>query len=85
MESYINVQLHDNDSFYYAQLYLYNLAFIVEQHITRNPQLNPVFLRQLIEILYDCNPFINIYKTAAKQIQSLITNTNEKICIILNS
>ena len=66
MQRYINAELHDNDSPYYAQLYLYNPTFTIEQHITRNPQLNPAFLRQLIEVLYDCNPFINIYKTMAK-------------------
>ena len=84
MQRYINTELHDNNSPHYAQLYLYNLAFAVEQRITRNPQLNPTFLRQLMETLYDCKPFINIYKTAAKQIQSLTTNITEEICVLLN-
>lgn len=47
MHKYINVKLHDNDSLHYAQLYLYDPAFAVEQRITRNPQLNPNLLRQL--------------------------------------
>ena len=47
-------------------------------------QLNLDLLRQLSKILYICNPFINIYKTAAKQIQFLAINTTEKIGVILN-
>ena len=84
MQRHINTELHDNDSSHYAQLYLYNPTFAVEQHITRNPQLNPALLRQLTKVLQDYNPFINIYKTAAKQIQSLTTNMTEEICVILN-
>ena len=84
VKRHINADLHDNDSPHYAQLYLYDPIFAVEQRITRNPQLNLDLLRQLTEILHGCNPFINIYKTAAKQIQSFIANTTEKVCIILN-
>lgn len=36
-------------------------------------------------ITYICNPFINIYKTIAEQIQSFAINTIEEIYIILNS
>ena len=46
--------------------------------------MNPALLRQLTEVLYDCNPFINIYKTAAERIQSLTTNTTEEIRVLLN-
>lgn len=55
----------DNDSSHYMQLYFYNLTFALEQCITRNPQLNLDFLRQLTKTLYVCNSFTNIYKTAA--------------------
>ena len=84
MQKHINAELHDNDSPHYAQLYLYDPTFAVEQRITRNPQLNPALLRQLTEVLHDCNPFINIYKTAAERIQSLTTNTTEEIRVLLN-
>lgn len=47
IQRHINAKLHDNDSPHYAQLYLYDLAFAVEQRITRNLQLNPNLLRQL--------------------------------------
>ena len=66
MQRHINAELYDNDSPHYAQLYLYDPTFAVEQCISRNPQLNSALLRQLTEILHDCNPFINIYKTAAE-------------------
>ena len=68
MQRHINAELHDNDSPHFAQLYLYNPAFAVEQCVTRNLQLNPNLLREFTKTLYVCNPFINIYKTAAKQI-----------------
>ena len=84
MQRHINAELHDNDSPHYAQLYLYDPTFASEQRITRNPQLNPDLLRQLTETLYVCNPFINIYKTAAERIQSLATNTTEEIRVVLN-
>ena len=84
MQRHINAELHDNDSPHYAQLYLYDPTFAVEQRITRNPQLNPDLLRQLTETLYICNPFINIYKTAAERIQSFATNTTEEIRVVLN-
>ena len=84
IQRHINDELHDNNSLHYAQLYLYDPAFAVEQRITRNPQLNPNLLRQLIETLYDRNPFINIYKTAAKCVQSSITDTTEEVRVILN-
>ena len=84
MQRHINTELYDDDSPYYAQLYLYNLTFALEQRIIRNSQLNPDLLRQLTKTLYVCNPFINIYKTAAKQIQSFATNTMEDIRVLLN-
>ena len=84
MQRHINAELHDNDSPHYAQLYLYDLIFAIKQYITKKPQLNSDLLCQLIVVFYDCNPFINIYKTVAEQIQSLITNTTEKIRVILN-
>ena len=37
MQRHINAELHDNDSPHYAQLYLYDPTFAVEQRITRNP------------------------------------------------
>lgn len=58
--------------------------FATEQGITRNPLPNPDLLRQLTEILYSCNPFINIYKTAADRIQFLNINRAEEIHVILN-
>lgn len=38
----------------------------MEQYITKKPQLNLDLLRQLTKVLYDYNPFINIYKTTAE-------------------
>lgn len=69
---------------HYAQLYLYDPTFAVEQRISRNPQLNPDLLHQLTEVLHGYNPFINIYKTAPEKIQSVITNTTEEVRIELN-
>ena len=37
MQRHINAELHDNDSLYYTQLYLYNPTFALKQRITRNP------------------------------------------------
>ena len=34
--------------------------------------------------MYVCNPFINIYKTAAERIQSFATNTTAEIRVVLN-
>lgn len=84
MQKYINVKLYNNYFSYYTQLYLYNFIFASKQYITKNLQLNLAFLCQLIEILYIYNQFINIYKIVAEQIQSLATNTIEKIYIIFN-
>lgn len=84
MQKYLNVKLYDNDTSYYAQLYLYDLIFAVEQRITRNSRLNPNLLHQFMEILPGYNPFINIYKTAAEKIQSFNTNTIKKVYIVLN-
>ena len=84
MERHINAELHHNDSLHYAQLYFYNPTFAVEQHITRNSSLNPDLLRKLTKTLYVCNPFINIYKTATKQIQSFAKNTTEEIRVVIN-
>ena len=84
MQRHINAELHDNDSLYYAQLYFYDPTFALEQRIIKNLQLNPDLLYQLTETFYVCNPFINIYKTTAKQIQSFAINTTEEICVVLN-
>ena len=84
MQRHINVELYDNNASHYAQLYLYDPIFAVKQRITRNPQLNPALLCQLTEIFHDCNPFINIYKTVAEQIESLTINTTEEIRMIFN-
>ena len=84
MQKHINVKLHNNNSPHYAQLYLYDPIFAIKQRIRRNSQLNSDSLHKLTEVLYDCHPFINIYKTAAKRIQFLTTNTTKKIHIILN-
>lgn len=59
MQRNINAELHDNDFPHYAQLYLYDPTFAVEQRITRNAQLNTNFLCQLVEIFHGCKP---IYK-----------------------
>lgn len=40
MQRHINAELHDNNSPHYAQLYLYNPTFALEQCITRNSQPN---------------------------------------------
>ena len=68
MQRHINAKLHDNDVFYYAQLYFYNPAFAIELQKIQNLKLNPVLLCQLIGMLYICNPFIWIYKIAAERI-----------------
>lgn len=84
MQRYINAELHDNNSPCYVQLYFYDPTFVVKQRITRNPQLNSNLLQQLTETLYNCNPFINIYKTAAKCIQFSIIDIIKEVCIIFN-
>lgn len=85
MQKYINAELYNNNSLYYVQLYFSDLIFILEPHITRNSKLNLDLLYQLTKTLYVCNPFINKYKIAAKQIQSPATNTAEEICVIVNT
>ena len=83
MQRHVNAELHNNDSPHYAQLYLYDPTFAVEQRIARNPLLKPDLLQQLREMLYDCNLFIDIYKTAAERIQTP-PNISEEIRVILN-
>lgn len=80
----INVELYDNNTSHYAQLYIYDPIFATEQCITRNLQLKPDLLHQLIKVLHSYNPFIIIYKTRTEQIQFLIINTTKKMQLIFN-
>lgn len=75
MLRHINAELYNN---------FYNSEFTTEQYITKNLQLNLNLLRQLVDVLYGCNPFINIYKIVVKQIQSFNINNIEEMYIILN-
>lgn len=83
MQQHVNAKLPNNNTFYYAQLYFYDLVFAVEQPTMQNFQLNPVLLHQLIDILYNYNPYIRIYRTADEKIQ-LHTNCENDIFVILN-
>lgn len=83
MQRHINTEFHDNDSSHYAQLYLYDPKFAIKQYITKKSQLNPDLFCQLTEVLYGCNPFININKTVVMQIHSFNINAIKKIRKIL--
>ena len=85
MQRHINAELYDNNASHYMQLYLYDLAFAIEQKRIWNPQLNPVLLRQLTNMLHNCNSFIRIYalRATAKRIQ-LHIDLSSKNCMKLN-
>lgn len=84
MERLVNAELQDDDTSYYVKLYFYDPAFVTDQCIIRNSQLNPNLIYQLIEVLNGYNPFINIYNIAAKWIETPSKNTIEETCIIFN-
>lgn len=67
-----------------THLIMHSYTFMTLNLLWNNPQLNPDLLRQLLEVLHSCNPFINIYKTAAERIQFLNTNRTEKMRVKLN-
>lgn len=68
MQRHISAELYDNDLLHYVQLYLYDSKFAIQQRIIRNSQLNLDLLCQLTKVIYNCNSFINIYKTATEWI-----------------
>ena len=66
----------------YAQLYLYDSGFASARRFENNPGLNQILLRQLTAMLYECNPFIAIYKTAFERLQD--PGNSPEIRLILN-
>lgn len=66
----------------YAQLYLYDSVFVGAKRSKHNPNLNQTLLQQLTAMLYKCNPFITMYKTAFERLQD--PDNAAEIRIILN-
>lgn len=64
-------------------MYLYNLVYASVKRSKHNSSLNWSLFEQLIAMLYKCNPFIALYKTAYEHLQD--SNSLPKIWIILNS
>ena len=67
----------------FAQLYFYDPDDANARRLNRHSELNADLLRQLTDMLYECNPFISLYKTADELLRTH-ENTNENLQIVLN-
>ena len=59
----------------YTQLFFYNFHEATNFCNQRNGQLNPTIFQELLDLLYDVNPFIHIYKHAREVLQDLPDNS----------
>ena len=65
----------------YAQLFFYDPVYAAQVRSERNSDLFAQLMRQLTNMLHDINPYILLYKTAAKCLRI----ANQQTRVVLNS
>jgi hypothetical protein len=53
----------------FAQLFFYDPEFATDLRMDKYPNLDRFILRELLQELTDCNPFIDLYKTARERLR----------------
>lgn len=65
----------------FAQLFFYDPDYATDLRMDRYPTLNRAILSRLLQMLSDCNPYIDMYKTARERLEE---PTNTQFRLLLN-
>jgi hypothetical protein len=53
----------------YAQLYIYDPHFTLDQRMRNNPNVSQHVMSELQEMLHQCNPYVTMYRQAAQRLR----------------
>ena len=67
----------------FAQLFLYDPAFAANSRSIQHPVLDSNLLQQLTDMLHECNPYIEIYRTAKERLEDMPQEVGD-LRVVLN-